>query len=130
MIHVNVDGASRGNPGNAAIGIIIKKDNVVIKEIGEYLGKTTNNVAEYSALIRGLEEVLIMGHHEALFISDSQLIVEQIKGNYKVKDETLKVLFHKAKALISKMKSFSIKHVPREQNKEADKLANKALDSL
>ena len=129
MLTINIDGASRGNPGNAAIGIIAKDKNKVVFEISEYIGKTTNNVAEYSALIRALEELLILGYKEAHFISDSQLIVEQIKGNYRVKDENLKILYHQAKALIQKMSSFSIKHVVREENKTADDLANKSLDN-
>lgn len=129
MIEINIDGAARGNPGPAAIGIIAKKSGKTLFEVSEYIGETTNNVAEYSALIRGLEEILIKGFHEAHFISDSQLIVEQINGNYRVKDENLKILYHQAKALISKMKKFSIKHVKREFNKEADGLANKALDA-
>jgi ribonuclease HI len=128
MLEAYIDGASRGNPGEAGIGIVIKEKHHTIKEISDHIGKTTNNVAEYSALIRALEEILILGHKKAHFISDSQLIVEQINGNYRVKDENLKVLYHHAKTLISKMESFSIKHVPREKNKEADKLANKAID--
>ena len=130
MLTIHIDGASRNNPGNAAIGIIAKDGHKVVFEISEYIGKTTNNVAEYSALIRALEECLICGHKEAHCISDSQLIVEQIKGNYRVKEDTLKVLFNQAKSLIAKMKKFSIEHVRREHNKEADDLANKALDNL
>lgn len=128
MLTVNIDGASRGNPGDAGIGIIAKEKNKVIIELSEYIGKATNNAAEYSALVRALEEILILGYKQAHIISDSELIVEQINGNYKVKDETLKILYYQAKALILKFDSFSIKHVKREQNKEADLLANKGID--
>lgn len=129
MLTVNIDGASRGNPGHSAIGIVAKHNKKTVIEISEYIGETTNNVAEYTALIRALEEILISGHKEAHFISDSQLLVEQIKGNYRVKDEKLKPLFINALSLIKKLKTFSISHVEREKNKEADCLANKALDS-
>lgn len=130
MLTIHIDGAARNNPGPAGIGIIARDGHKTVFEIGEYIGKTTNNVAEYSALIRALEEILIKGHREAHFFSDSELIVRQINGQYKVKDKNLRVLFHQAKALISKMKAFSIKHVRRELNKEADALANRALDAL
>ncbi len=129
MLTINIDGASRNNPGEAGIGIIAKKDGQVVFEISEYIGKATNNVAEYSALIRGLEESLLKGYKEAEFVSDSQLIVEQIKGNYRVKDANLQNYYLHAKSLIAKMKKFSISHVLREKNKEADALANKGIDS-
>ena len=128
MITVHIDGASRGNPGNAGIGIHAVKDGKALLNIGEYIGKTTNNVAEYSALIRALEELLIIGVKKAKFFSDSQLLVEQIKGNYKVKDEKLKLLFGQAKSLILKLDEFKIEHIPREKNKIADALANKGID--
>lgn len=128
MLTIHVDGAARGNPGPAGIGIIARDGQKVVFKIGEYIGKTTNNVAEYSALIRALEEVLISGHKEAHFFSDSELIVRQVNGEYKVKDANLKILYHQAKALIAKMKNFAIKHVRREQNKEADELANLGID--
>jgi ribonuclease HI len=130
MLTIHIDGAARGNPGPAAIGIIAKKDGKTVFEISDYIGETTNNVAEYSALIRALEETLIKGYKEGHFISDSQLIVEQIKGNYRVKEAHLKLLYNQAESLIKKLKSFSIKHIKRELNKEADKLANRALDAL
>lgn len=128
MLIVNIDGASRGNPGPSGIGIIARQGGKTVFEISEYLGEATNNVAEYSALIRALEEVLIKGHKKAHFISDSQLLVEQINGNYRVKDEKLKPLFINAVSLIKKLKTFSISHVEREKNKEADRLANRGID--
>ncbi|MCX5749114.1 MAG: ribonuclease HI family protein [Candidatus Saganbacteria bacterium] len=129
MLTVNIDGASRGNPGESGIGIVIKKSGRVIKKISEYIGNTTNNVAEYTALVRGLEEVLLLGHKEAEFISDSELVVRQMNGAYRVKDEDLKLLFNHAKVLIAKFKHFSIKHVLRDLNLEADALANNGIDS-
>ena len=129
MTSVHIDGASRGNPGNAGIGIHAVKEGKVLLNIGEYIGKTTNNVAEYSALIRALEALLILGIKKAKFFSDSQLLVEQLKGNFRVKDEKLKILFEQARALISKMDDFKIEHIRREKNKAADALANKGIDS-
>lgn len=128
MLTINIDGASRGNPGESGIGIIAKDKNKIIFKISKYIGKTTNNEAEYTALIKALEKSLKSGHKSARFVSDSQLIVEQINGNYRVKDEDLKILFSQAKALIAKMTHFSIEHVKREKNKEADELANKGID--
>ncbi len=129
MITIHIDGASRNNPGDAGVGIIAKDGEKVLFEIAEYIGKETNNVAEYTALIMGLKKAISKKILSADFFSDSQLIVEQIKGNYRVKDETLQTLFHEAKGLISKMKHFSISHVRREFNKEADMLANNGIDS-
>jgi len=128
MLTIHIDGAARGNPGPAGIGVIAKDGHNKIFEMAEYIGEATNNVAEYSALIRGLEEVLLRGFKEAHFISDSELIVKQLNGQYKVKDKNLQRLYHHAQTLISKMRGFSIKHVRREHNKEADELANRGID--
>jgi len=128
-IEVYVDGASRGNPGEAGIGIVIKQSGKVLLEVGSYIGKTTNNVAEYMALIRGLEEAIIMGDENVKIISDSELMVKQIKGEYKVKNEGLKPLYFHAKELIKKLKKFEIEHAYREENKHADKLANEGIDN-
>ena len=130
MITVNIDGASRGNPGKSGIGVIAKDGKAVIFEISEYLGFQTNNIAEYTALIRALEELIKRNIREAKIESDSQLIVEQINGNYRVKDENLKVLFDYSKKLISKMSFFRIDHIRREKNKEADNLANIGIDKF
>ena len=129
MISVYIDGASRGNPGDAGIGIIAKEGSKTIFELAEYIGKSTNNVAEYMALIRALEEILIIGKKEAHFVSDSELLVRQVNGQYRVKDETLKVLHSQAGKLINKFTKFSIEHKRREKNKKADGLANKGIDS-
>ena len=126
-IQVYVDGASQGNPGNASIGVVIKDNDKILEEIGAYIGKTTNNVAEYLALIRGLEEVLIRGRKKASFFSDSELLVKQLNGEYKVKNENLMPLHYHILTLVSRMEDFSIKHVRRENNAHADKLANEAI---
>ncbi|MFC1559576.1 ribonuclease HI family protein [Candidatus Margulisiibacteriota bacterium] len=127
-IKVHIDGASRGNPGDASIGVVIKDGDKVLGEIGAYIGKTTNNVAEYLSLIRGLEEVLTRGHKKADFFSDSELLVKQLSGEYRVKNEGLIPLHYHILSLIERMDSFSIKHVTRDKNAHADKLANQALD--
>jgi len=127
-IEVHIDGAARGNPGPAGIGIVIKDGPKLIEEIGAYIGKTTNNIAEYMALIRGLEEVLIRGFKSASFFSDSELLVKQLNGEYKVKHDNLVPLNYHALTLIDRMKDFSIKHVAREKNAHADRMANEGLD--
>ncbi|MBU0686731.1 MAG: ribonuclease HI family protein [Candidatus Margulisbacteria bacterium] len=127
-IVVFTDGASRGNPGESGIGVVIKSGKKNLLEISAYIGTATNNIAEYMAFIRGLEETLILGHKNAEFCLDSELLVKQIQGEYKVKNEGIKPLYLHAKNLISKFKSFSITHVRREANKEADQLANKGID--
>lgn len=123
-IKVYIDGAARGNPGPAGIGIHIQN----IKDVYDYIGEATNNVAEYSALLRGLKEIISLGYKEVHFYSDSELLVKQINGEYRVKNEKLKPLFLQAKSLILKLKDFSISHVRREKNKEADELANLGID--
>lgn len=120
------DGASRGNPGEAGIGCVIWLNSDKVIKISEYVGKTTNNVAEYKALIRGLEEVQNLGVEEIEIFSDSELLVRQISGIYKVKNKNLIELYGKAKELLSKLKSYKITHVNREKNSIADKLAKEA----
>jgi ribonuclease HI len=127
-LKIYTDGASRNNPGDAGIGVVIKKDNKVVKEIGDYVGKTTNNIAEYMALIRGLEEALVLKAAEVECFADSELLVRQINGEYKVKNEGLIPLFYIALSLIKKFKSFEIHHLPRANNARADELANHGLD--
>ncbi|MFA5098456.1 MAG: ribonuclease HI family protein [Candidatus Margulisiibacteriota bacterium] len=129
MISVHIDGASRNNPGTAGIGVLAQKDGKEVLQLAEYIGKTTNNVAEYTALIRALEELLLLGHKKAHFYSDSQLLVEQVCGRYRVKDEKLKGLHSLAQKLASKMEVFRITHIPREKNRDADRLANKGIDA-
>lgn len=128
-LEVFADGASRGNPGEAGLGVVVRSRGKVLKEVAEYIGRATNNVAEYLALIRGLEEALLLGASEASFFSDSELLVKQICGEYKVKNEGLQPLHLHAKQLIGKFKKFEITHKVREYNQHADELANRAIDS-
>lgn len=129
-IFINSDGAARGNPGPAGIGVVLKDETgKVVAEIFEYIGETTNNQAEYLALLAGLKKAIELGAESVGIFADSELMVSQIKGVYKVKNEGLKPLFNEAKELLKKFKTCNICHIPREKNKEADKLANKAIDS-
>jgi len=124
-----VDGAARGNPGEAGCGAVISDENgVVVKQMSRYLGRTTNNVAEYEALLMGLEALLELGQKHVVVQSDSQLMVRQLNGEYRVKDEKLKVLFERAKHLLRRLGSYRILHVRREMNKLADRLANRGID--
>ncbi|MBI5079029.1 ribonuclease HI family protein [Candidatus Saganbacteria bacterium] len=125
---IYTDGAARGNPGPAGIGIVIKKGHETLLEAAAYIGKTTNNVAEYLALIRGLEEALLLRAEEVEVFADSELLVKQINGEYKVKNEGLIPLSHHARSLVAKFKRFSITHKAREENKRADALANRGID--
>ena len=128
-IIINVDGASRGNPGPAAIGAILKDETGnVLGRVSRALGVTTNNQAEYQAIIAGLEKAIGIGAKQIAVKSDSKLVVEQINGRYKIKNTALRPLYLKAAELAGKLENFSIVYVPREQNAEADALANKALD--
>ncbi len=124
-----VDGAARGNPGEAGSGAVIYDEHgAVVKELSRYLGRTTNNVAEYQGLLMGLEELIRMGKKRISVRSDSQLLVRQLNGQYRVKDEKLKPLFERAMMLLRRFDSFRIIHVPRELNKAADRLANQSID--
>jgi ribonuclease HI len=124
-----VDGASRGNPGEAGCGAVILDENgAVVKELSRYLDRTTNNVAEYEGLLIGLEALLQLGAKKIVVKSDSQLLVRQLNGEYRVKDEKLKVLFERAKGLLRQFESCRIVHVRREMNKLADRLANRGID--
>jgi ribonuclease HI len=127
-VQIFTDGAARGNPGPAGIGVVIRNEKEVLLEVADYIGKATNNVAEYMALIRGLEEAIDMGERSVEVFADSELIVKQIKGEYRVKNEGLAPLHYNAKSLIKKFKDFSITHVPREENEHADLLSNKGID--
>jgi len=124
------DGAARGNPGPAGIGIVIRHDEKVLLEVSDYIGTTTNNVAEYSALIRGLEEALDMEIDKVAVFADSELMVKQIKGEYRVKNDGLLPLFKQLQPLIKKFKHFSITYIPRKKNKAADRLANIGIDKF
>lgn len=124
---IAVDGASKGNPGAAGIGVVVYNEaGEVVKEIGEYIGMTTNNVAEYTGLIRGLEEALKLGAESIRIQTDSELLVKQIAGIYKVKAPHLAEMYHEARLLLSKFQDAQIGHVPRGQNAHADRLASDA----
>src|SRR5579872_1451939 len=126
----NVDGASRGNPGPASYAVIVRgPDGTTRFEAGKYIGRTTNNVAEYYALISALDYAAANAIRRLRVYSDSQLIVNQIKGIYKVKHPDLRPLHERAKKQAAALESFTIQYVPREENREADELANAALDS-
>jgi ribonuclease HI len=123
------DGGARGNPGPSGYGVVIKDESGrKVAALSEYLGHQTNNFAEYQGLIAALEYALKHGPHALKVISDSELLVRQIKGIYKVKNPTLQDLHARAKELIAQLDWFSIGHALREHNQEADRLANEAMD--
>jgi ribonuclease HI len=125
-----IDGGSRGNPGPAGYGVAINDAaGRRIAELSDYLGVQTNNFAEYSGLLAALEYAVKHGHKALKVVSDSELLVKQTRGEYKVRNETLQQMAHEARELIRKLESFQIRHVLREQNREADGLANRAMDS-
>ena len=126
---IHTDGASRGNPGQAGIGIVVcGPDGEVVQQIAEYLGVETNNAAEYRALLRALEIARTMGAMKVKFYSDSELMVKQIRGEYKVKNANLQPLYRKAMEDLRQLSHYSIEHVRREFNKDADRLANLGID--
>lgn len=128
-ILAHIDGGARGNPGPAGFGVYIQDANhAVIAEISEFLGHRTNNYAEYSALLAALEYAIDHEHPVLHVVSDSELLVKQIRGEYKVKSPELKHLYDRAQALIPKLEHFEIRHVLRERNQNADRLANAAMD--
>lgn len=129
-LKINTDGGSRGNPGPSAIGVVIRdNDDEIVFAKGKYIGETTNNIAEYQALIWALEKAVEIGGTEIECLIDSELLVKQLKGEYKVKNEELAKKFIQIHNLQLKFKKIEYKHVYRENNKEADALVNKALDN-
>jgi ribonuclease HI len=128
-IVINVDGAARGNPGPAAIGAIIRDENGhTLGRISRSIGVTTNNQAEYQAIIAALEKAVEDGARQVIIKSDSELVVNQINGRYKIKNTALRPLYQQVVRLAGSLKSFSITCIPREQNAGPDALANQALD--
>ena len=128
---IYVDGASRGNPGPAAVGVVIKDEKgVTTLKMSSSIGRATNNQAEYIALITALQEAAKLGADQVYINTDSQLMAEQIKGNYKVRNAHIKPLFEEAMQLLTVFHHYSIAHIPRERNSEADSLANQALNEL
>ena len=122
-----IDGACQGNPGPAAVGVVVLEGGKTIKNISQAIGDATNNIAEYTALIYGLQEALIQRADKVKVHTDSELLFHQIKGSYKIKNANLKSLHTQVKHLLEGFKSVDFTHVPREQNKKADMLATKAL---
>jgi ribonuclease HI len=120
-----IDGGARGNPGAAGIGVHFPG----VVRIAEFLGTGTNNFAEYSALLTALRFAVFSRCQELRIYSDSELVVKQIKGEYQVRNEAIRLLYDSARRWIALIPRFSIHHVPREKNKEADKLANEAMDT-
>jgi ribonuclease HI len=126
----NVDGGARGNPGPAAYGIVLRQpDGRILLAAGKYVGRTTNNVAEYYSLIAALDAALERGIRRLRVESDSELLVRQMQGLYRVKSPDLRPLHERAAKLARGLDLFRIEHVPREKNREADRLVNEALDN-
>jgi ribonuclease HI len=125
----NIDGGSRGNPGPASYGVVVREPGGnVVARLKKYIGRTTNNVAEYYGLIAALDYAQARSLRGVRIESDSELLVKQMRGQYKVKSPDLRPLFEQARKMAQSFASFSITHVYREQNREADSLANQALD--
>jgi ribonuclease HI len=125
---IYTDGASRNNPGEAGAGVYIMQGSKPLERLARYLGQTTNNVAEYSAAIMGLERAVKLGARRVKLLADSELLVKQINGQYQVKSQGLKPLHARVKELIARIGSVEVQYIRREENKEADALANKAID--
>jgi ribonuclease H / adenosylcobalamin/alpha-ribazole phosphatase len=127
---LSTDGGARGNPGPAAYGYVLEtEDGTVLAAHGEAIGQATNNVAEYRALVAGLEKALDLGVDEVEVVSDSELVVKQMRGEYKVKNEALRKLSLEAARLGRQLRSVSYTAVRREHNELADRLVNEALDA-
>ena len=127
---VHVDGGARGNPGPAAIGVVVSADDgEVMEELGERIGVASNNVAEYRALLRGLEVAGALGAREIEIVNDSELIARQLTGDYKVKHPSMRPLYEEAISALRAFDAWSIQTVPRAQNARADALVNAALDA-
>lgn len=125
----HVDGGSRGNPGPAAVGVVVSdQSGAVLLEEGRVIGRATNNVAEYRALLLGIALASELGAGELELVGDSELIVKQVRGEYRVKDAGLRPLHAEVKAALAQFEGWSIRHVRREQNADADRLVNEALD--
>ncbi|MGZ4872188.1 MAG: ribonuclease HI family protein [Candidatus Angelobacter sp.] len=129
-IKANIDGGARGNPGPSAYGVVVRDaKGEIIAELSDYLGIQTNNYAEYSGLLAALDFAVREKHLSLKVLSDSELLVRQMQGRYKVRSPGLIELYDRARALVRKLEHFSIDHVLREHNREADSLVNQVLDS-
>ena len=128
---MHVDGGARGNPGPAAVGVVVSAPGgEVLDEYAERIGVATNNVAEYRALLRGVERARALGAREVEFVNDSELVAKQITGAYNVKHPAMRPLYEEATAALRAFDRWSIRSVPRAQNARADALVNDALDGL
>jgi ribonuclease HI len=128
-LRIHIDGASRGNPGDAGFGVFVTdSEGHPVAELYGYLGRATNNVAEYQALLHALRYALNQGARTVRVFSDSELVVKQIDGRYRVKHPDMQPLHREASSLLRRFERASVSHVRREQNKDADRLANRALD--
>jgi len=128
---LNVDGGARGNPGPAAIGVVVASpQGDVLDEVAETIGVATNNVAEYRALLRGLERAHTLGASEVEIVNDSELVAKQLTGAYKVKHPAMKPLHAEAIAALRRFDGWRVRSVPRAQNARADELVNQALDAM
>jgi ribonuclease HI len=126
---LRTDGGSRGNPGPAGAGFVIEVDDTIVCRGGKFITSATNNVAEYEAFIWGLENVAALGHAHVTVYADSELLVKQINGQYRVKNEGLKPLYARARVALRTFASCRVVHVRREFNKDADTMANDAMDA-
>jgi ribonuclease HI len=127
---INVDGGARGNPGPAAIAAVLATPHgKVVEERSEAIGSTTNNVAEYRALLLGIERARALGASDLELVGDSELIVRQVRGEYRVKDAALRELHAQVRSALGEFDSWSIRHVRREENARADRLVNEVLDA-
>lgn len=128
-LNIYTDGGARGNPGPAGIGAVIYDDNkIVLAEISEYIGEATNNQAEYRAALAAIKKARTLKADELKFFMDSELVVKQLKGEYKIKNKVLASLFVQIYNLSLSFKKVTYTHIPREKNKHADRLANLAMD--
>ncbi len=122
-----IDGASKGNPGHAGIGVVVTRGKETIRTISEYIGEATNNTAEYRALLRALREAVGLRASSVRIFSDSELLCRQVNGQYRVKDPHLRLLFQEATQLLSRFALISVEHIRREENSGADRLATLAV---
>jgi ribonuclease HI len=130
-VTIYADGAARGNPGPASIGVVIKDESDdKVAEISNHIGTATNNQAEYLAIIAGLEKVISLGYKNVIVKADSELVIMQINGLYKIRNTALRPLYQKVVQLTGSLENVLLTYIPREQNADADALANRALDYL
>lgn len=127
QLEIFIDGASQGNPGPSGIGVVIRQDAAEVKEIRRFIGHATNNYAEYTALLVGLQEAEKLHAEGVLVKSDSQLLCRQLKQEYRVRHPVILELYTQARRLIAAFKDFGIEHIPRTQNAHADRLATQAI---